>query len=153
MISVLFVCLGNICRSPAMEATLKHMAAKKNMQIHVDSCGMGWAHLGQHPDPRSFEAAKKKGILIDHRAQQFEDCFFDVYDLILVVEQDIVEQLKARSPQHQEKIKLATEFSRKFKGQPIPDPYYMSKSGFDDVMDIIIDACEGLLIYLNKKSV
>lgn len=151
MISVMFVCMANICRSPALMATLKHLAAIRKMDLEVDSCGIGWVHLGERADPRSFEAAKKKGILIDHRAQQFQDHFFEAYDYILTVDQDIAEQLKLRGPQHKDKVKLATEYSRKFKGQAIPDPYYMSKPGFDEVMDIIVDSCEGLLDYLKER--
>jgi len=153
MIAVLFVCMANICRSPALEAALRHLAAQRNLgdQLHTDSCGIGWVHLGERPDPRSFEAAKKLGILIDHRTQQFQDHFFEVYDLILTVDQEIAEQLKLRAPNLKEKIKLATEFSRKFKGQPIPDPYYMSKSGFDEVMEIVLDSCNGLLDHLFKS--
>lgn len=142
--------MGNICRSPALHATLIHMAVKKKPDIHVDSCGIGWVHVGERADPRSFEAAKKRGILIDHRAQQFQDHFFEVFDLILTVDNDIAEQLKARSPHHKAKVKLATEFSRKYKNQPIPDPYYLSLSGFDEVMDIVIDTCEGLLAHIIK---
>jgi protein-tyrosine phosphatase len=145
MTSILFVCMGNICRSPALAATLKHLAIQKKRDLHVDSCGIGWVHLGERPDPRSFEAAKKKGILIDHRAQQFREEFFEIFDLILPVEEEIAEQLKLRSPAHQEKIHLVTNFSRKYKGQGIPDPYYMGKEGFDQVMDMIVDCCEGLL--------
>ncbi|MES2274250.1 MAG: low molecular weight protein-tyrosine-phosphatase [Chlamydiota bacterium] len=152
MISILFVCMANICRSPALQATLRHLAAKQNLsnQLHIDSCGIGWVHLGEHPDPRTFASAKKKGILIDHRSQQFQDSFFEEFDLILTVDPEISEQLKLRSglPEHQAKIRLATEFSSKYKDQPILDPYYMSGSGFDEVMDQIIDCCEGILRHL-----
>ena len=145
---ILFVCVANICRSPALQATLKHLAAQKKKPIEVDSCGIGWVHLGERCDPRTFEAAKKRGILIDHRTQQFQDHFFEVYDHILAVDSDIVEQLKLKSPQHQGKVQLATAYSRKFKNQPIPDPYYLSPSGFDEVMEIIFDSCEGLLDHI-----
>lgn len=155
MKSILFVCIANICRSPALHATLKHLATKRGMadQLHIDSCGIGWVHLGERPDQRTFEAAKKRGILIDHRTQQFQDHFFDIFDSIVVeaVDEEIAEQLKAKSPQHKDKIKMATDFSKKYKGQPIPDPYYMSPSGFDEVMDMIVDCCEGLLDSLNPK--
>lgn len=126
-------------------ATLNHLAAQKKIDIHADSCGIGWVHLGERPDRRSFEAAKKKGILIDHRSQQFQDLFFEAYDLILTVDEEISEQLKLRSPEHKNKVKLATEYSRKYKGQAIPDPYYLSESGFDEVMDMIVDCCEGIV--------
>lgn len=146
MKSILFVCMANICRSPALQAALKHLAAQKKIDLHVESCGIGWVHLGERADPRTFEAAKKRGILIDHRTQQFQDEFFEAYDLILAVDSEMVEQLVYRSPQHKHKIKLVTDYSKKYKGQPIPDPYYMAGSGFDEVMDIILDCCEGLLV-------
>ncbi len=152
MKSILFVCMANICRSPALQATLKHLAAKQKIDLHIESCGLGWVHLGERADPRTFEAAKKKGIFIDHRTQQFQDEFFEAYDLILAVDQDMVEQLIHRSPQHKDKVKLATAYSKKYKGQPIPDPYYMAKSGFDDVMDIILDSCEGLIANLKTSG-
>lgn len=156
MTSVLFVCLANICRSPAMEATLRHLAVKKNLgeKLYVDSCGIGWVHLGERPDPRSFEAAKKHGIVIDHITQQFQDHFFDDFDLILTVDQDMVEQLKARAttPEQKEKILVATHFSKKFKGQPIPDPYYMGAHGFDQVMEMILDSCDGVIKHLFRSD-
>ncbi len=144
--------MANICRSPALMATLRHMATEKKLsdQIYVDSCGIGWFHLGEHPDRRTFEAAKKKNILIDHRAHQFQDHFFDDFDYIFVATQDLAEQLKIRTqnPAHLAKIHLATAFSKKYRGQDIPDPYYMSLSGFDEVMEIIIDCCKGILHHL-----
>lgn len=156
MISVLFVCMANICRSPAMQAALTHMAAQRKLgdQLHVDSCGLGWVHLGEHPDRRTFDSAKKKGILIDHRSQQFQDHFFDQFDYILTVTKEISEQLKIRTnnPKHLAKIKLATEFSKRFKDQEIPDPYYMSMDGFDEVMEIILDCSEGLLNHLFRDK-
>lgn len=136
-------------------ASLRHLAAEKGIgeKLYVDSCGLGWFHLGQHPDRRSFEAAKKKGILIDHRAQQFQEGFFDAYDYIFAVDDVVIEQLKAKahSEAHKEKIFLATEFSKKWKRQAIPDPYYLSPSGFDDAMDMILDSCRGILRFLEKK--
>lgn len=148
--NILFVCMANICRSPALMATLRHLAAQRKVDLFVDSCGIGWVHLGERPDPRSFAAAKKKGILIDHQAQQFQEAFFDAYDLILTVDEEISEQLKLRSPGHANKIQLATAFSRKHKGKAIPDPYYLSASGFDEVMEMILDSCEGLLSHLTQ---
>jgi protein-tyrosine phosphatase len=145
MKSVLFVCLGNICRSPVFEAVCKHLAAKKNLDLLIDSCGLGWAHLGERPDARSFEAAKKRDIILDHRSQQFQESFFEIYDLILVVDNDILEQLQKRSPENKHKIHLVTKFSKRFKDKIVPDPYYMGPSGFDEVVDMAFDCCEGLL--------
>src|SRR5881394_2893268 len=117
--SVLFVCMANICRSPALAATLRHLAAQKGLTIKVDSCGVGWFHVGEHPDPRTFEAAKKRGILIDHRSQQFRETFFDEFDLILTVDPVITEQIKlrAKSPREKNKVRLVTDFSSEYKGQ------------------------------------
>jgi protein-tyrosine phosphatase len=147
--SILFVCMANICRSPALAAALRHASVKKGVadRIKVDSCGIGWFHVGQHPDPRTFEAAKKRGIFIDHRSQQFREAFFDEFGLILAVEPAILDQLKlrAQSPEQAAKIRLATDFSPKYKGQPIFDPYYMNSPGFDEMMEMAIDCSEGIL--------
>lgn len=148
--NILFVCLANICRSPALMATFNHLAALKKLDVHADSCGMGWTHLGQRPSMKTFEAAKKRGILIDHRAEEFQDSFFEIYDLILPVNDEIAEQLKQRGPKFAHKIKLATEYSEKYKAQPIADPYYLSENGFDEVLDIIEDACKGLIKRLSQ---
>ena len=136
-------------------AALKHGAVERGWgeKIFVDSCGLGWFHLGQHPDRRTFEAAKKKGILIDHRAQQFQEGFFEGFDYIFTVDSDILEQLKARAGTEGQKGKLflASAFSSRYRDQPIPDPYYMSSSGFDEVMEMILECSEGILKFLEKK--
>ncbi len=153
--SILFVCLANICRSPAFEATLRHLALEgKHEGVVVDSCGVGWQHVGEHPDPRTFAAAKKRGILIDHLAQQFSVHFFDEFDYIFAVDADIVLQLQyqARNEQDKKKLFLATCFSERFKDQDIPDPYYMGPSGFDDVMEMVVDACQGILHHVIMRS-
>lgn len=151
-ISILFVCLGNICRSPALAATLHHFALEKNCSdyLRIDSCGLNWLHVGEHPDPRSFAAAKKRGIMIDHQAQQFRDHFFDEFDMIFAVDREVVDQIHyhARSEKEKKKVYLATAFSKRFKDQDIPDPYYLSSSGFDDVMEMVLDSCKGLLDHL-----
>lgn len=133
-------------------ATFNHLALARKVDAHADSAGIGWVHVGERPSLRMFEAAKKRGILIDHKTQQFQDSFFDLYDLILPVEADIAEQLKLRSPHHTKKIHLVTDFSRNYKGQPIPDPYYLSDNGFDEVFEMISDCCEGLLAYLGMDE-
>ncbi|MBM3183919.1 MAG: low molecular weight phosphotyrosine protein phosphatase [Chlamydiae bacterium] len=156
MKSILFVCAANICRSPTLAATFHHLVTQKGQsnKFRIDSCGIGWFHVGERPDPRAFEAAKKKGILIDHRAQQFREEFFETFDLILTVEPVITEQLELRTKkqEHQQKIRLVTDFSSKFKGQPILDPYYMNEGGFDEMMEMILDACKGLLETLINRQ-
>ena len=155
MVSVLFVCLANICRSPALEAALRHLVVQKGIadRFHIDSCGMGWYHLGEGPDPRTFESAKKRGILIDHKAQQFQESFFKDFDYIFAVDSEIVKQLQhmARAEEEKKKVQLATAYSARFKNQPIPDPYYMTHHGFVDVMEIAIDCSEGILRHIEGK--
>lgn len=126
-------------------ATFNYLALQKNREVHADSCGISWVHLGEKPNQNTFDAAKKRGVLIDHRSQQFQDSFFEEFDLILTVDEEISEQLKLRGPKFKEKIKLATDFSPKYRGQPIPDPYFSSEDGFDQMMDMVFDSCEGLL--------
>ncbi len=154
MISVLFVCMANICRSPTLEAALRHLAAKAGLaeSLHVDSCGVGWHHVGERPSQRMFEVAKKHEILIDHQSQQFQPYMFEIYDLILAVDRPVLEQVKlqATNESEREKVQLATAYSKRFKDQEIPDPYYLS-SGFEGVMDMILDSCEGLLHQVIKK--
>jgi protein-tyrosine phosphatase len=144
---ILFVCMSNICRSPALEAVLRAEAARRHLPITVDSCGVGWFHLGDPPDARMAEAARKRSIIFDHSAQEFQERFFDEFDLILAVDQDILEQLKlqATSPERLDKLRLATAFSKKFHGQEIPDPYYLGATGFDYVMDMAEDIAAGIL--------
>lgn len=154
MISILFVCLANICRSPALEATFRHLVKQKGWEdrFQIDSSGIGWFHLGQHPDQRTFEAAKKRGIFIDHRAQQFQEADFDRYDYILAADEEVLSHLKkwAKTESQKNKVELATHFTTQFKGQSIPDPYYLSDQGFDQIMDVVIACAEGLLDHLSK---
>jgi protein-tyrosine phosphatase len=146
--------MANICRSPALEAALRHLAAEAGLadQLHTDSCGLGWHHVGEKPSQRMFEEARKRGILIDHQSQQFLPFMFDVYDLILAVNATVVEQIKlqAKNEDEKKKVHLATAYSKRFKDQEIPDPYYLS-AGFDGVMDMILDSCEGILEQVIKK--
>jgi protein-tyrosine phosphatase len=132
-----------------LEASLRHLAVskKRSDEFKIDSCGISWMHVGEHPDPRTFAAASKRGILIDHRAQQFSVQFFDEYQHIMAVDREIAEQVKylARSDVEKNKVLMATAFSKRFKNEDIPDPYYLSHSGFDQVMDMVIDSCEGIL--------
>ena len=156
MTSILFVCLGNICRSPCAEGVLLHMAksSKFPSDIHVESCGLGDWHQGNLPDERMRRAAEARGIVLCSRAQPFNPDFFETFDYILAVDHSVMYELHrwAKKPQHKAKIHLATDFSRTYKDQEIPDPYYSDQGGFDLVMDMIEDACEGLLEHLKKQG-
>lgn len=154
MVAVLFVCLGNICRSPAAEGVLKHMAAKDGVDLVVESCGMGDWHIGHLPDERMRDASMTRGIVLSSKARQFQRSFFDRFDYILVSDHEVLNHLYryADDPGHKAKIHLMTAFSPSYKGQEIPDPYYLGSAAFDLVLDMLEDSCEGLLKAIEKKQ-
>ena len=151
MYSILFVCLGNICRSPAAEGILLHLAKKHNKEIHVESCGIGDWHVGQLPDQRMRKAAKIRGITLTSRAQQFDTSFFTQFDYILAADKTVFHELQryAKTPEQKIKIQLIMKFSKIYQEQDIPDPYYYGQDNFELVMDMLEDACQGLLERLN----
>lgn len=152
MPSVMFVCLGNICRSPAAEGLLRHIALRDPIGevLYIESSGLGDWHIGQLPDERMRVAAKNRGIVLSSRAQQFKHAFLDRFDLILAADNQILKDLYqyAKTPDHKAKIHLITNFSSSYQGQEIPDPYYQGEAGFELVLDMIEDSCEGLLNFL-----
>ncbi len=156
MVEVLFVCLGNICRSPAAEGMLRHVAAKDPLanKINVKSCGLGSWHVGQLPDARMQEVAKRRGLILSSRAQQFRSDFFDRYDYILVADKEVMNVLYqyAATPEHKAKLHLITVYSSCYQGQEIPDPYYGGEAGFEMVLDMLEDSCEGLLEHIRQSS-
>ena len=150
-VSVLFVCLGNICRSPAGEGVLKYLVNQdSSLDIHVESCGIGDWHLGQPPDRRMQEAAAMRGIPLTSRAQQFQSNFLDKFDYILVSDKEILKFLyqHAKTAEHKAKIHLMTAFSSVYSGQEVPDPYYQPNGAFDLVLNMLEDACQGLLRHI-----
>ena len=152
--SVLFVCLGNICRSPAAEGILRHQAEKEGVNIHVESCGLGDWHKGNLPDERMREASKKRGIALTSRAQKMEHEFFDRFDFIFVADHKVMNELYkfAESPEHKAKMHFITHFSSSYKGQDVPDPYYDGEAGFENVLDMLEDSCEGILTHIKAKA-
>lgn len=155
MISVLFVCLGNICRSPAAEGMLRHMAAQDPSlpELRVESCGLGDWHVGQLPDERIRYAAKARGITLANRAQVFKHHFLDEFDYILAADHEVLNDLYryATNPEHKAKIHLITDFSKAYKNEEVPDPYYQGEHAFELVLDMLEDSCQGLLEHIHKE--
>lgn len=156
MISVLFVCFGNICRSPALQACLQNLLKNKNISnsFHVESCGVGGHFVGSPVDSRMKKMAEKRGLVLEHTAIVFQDVFYLDYDYIFVVTKEIKQYLEEGAPDQASrgKIYLSTHFSKRFKDHDLPDPYYGGEGRFDLVFDMIEDSVEGILEFLEQKK-
>ncbi len=149
MVKVLFVCLGNICRSPTAHGVFEQMLVDEKISqlVSVDSAGTGAWHVGKPPDGRAQQAAKSRGFDLSHiRARQVNDSDFEMFDYILAMDKSNLEDLKSQCPSaYQKKITLFLSFGHGQKGMEVPDPYYGGSKGFDKVLDLVEDACLGLL--------
>lgn len=149
---VMFVCLGNICRSPTAEAILKKKAAAASLDLHVESSGLGDWYVGQLADPRTRDAASRRGFTLSGRAQKFLQSHLDEFDYILAADNHILHQLqKIATPEQKAKIALMTDYASAFRGEEVPDPFYEGEAAFEHVLDILEDACEGLLHQIKRK--
>ncbi|WP_175653645.1 low molecular weight protein-tyrosine-phosphatase [Pseudomonas sp. Marseille-P9899] len=151
---VLFVCLGNICRSPTAEGVLRHQLTKAGLAdvIEVASAGTGDWHVGKQPDSRTRRAAQLRGYdLSSQRAQQVRVEHFNEYDLILAMDKSNLANLQSLRPGHASaELDL---FLRRYEGaiDEVPDPYYGGEQGFEQVLDLIEAACRGLVIELKGR--
>jgi low molecular weight protein-tyrosine phosphatase len=148
-VGVLFVCTGNICRSPTAEAIFRKLAADAGMEeaVTADSAGTHGYHVGEPPDPRAQKAAAKRGYdLSALRARRFEPADFQRFDLILAMDQEHHAVLSSMArPSAGHKLKLMMSYARRFKEREVPDPYYGGPQGFERVLDMLEDAAKGLL--------
>ena len=153
---VLFVCMGNICRSPTAEGVFRKLALKhfSDQLIHIDSCGTIGYHVGEAPDSRSVEAAKLRGYdLSSQRSRKFSSEDFDNFDYILVMDKANKNDLISLAGQNQDylnKIQLFLEYTTQKGIKEVPDPYYGGSQGFNYVIDLIEDASRGLIEHLLK---
>jgi protein-tyrosine phosphatase len=153
--SVLFVCMGNICRSPTADGVFqkKVLLAGLSTAVKVDSAGTHNYHPGKAPDERSQSHAYLRGYdLSALRARQVQEADFEAFDLILAMDWDNLALLQADCPpQHQHKLRRLTEFCQTFDATVVPDPYYDGAAGFETVLDLVEDACEGLLTHVRQQ--
>ncbi len=156
-IKVLFVCLGNICRSPAAEGVFLNKLKNRGIEdkFIVDSAGTGAWHIGKPADIRMCQAAKRRGITLPSLARQILEKDFQNFDLILTMDNQNYENvhelfLKSNLPKKAKIKKMMSYSSNKIITQ-VPDPYYGGDDGFDQVLDLLEDACEGLLASLTTN--
>jgi len=155
---ILFVCLGNICRSPAAESVFACLIQKQGLvnKYHIDSAGTGAWHVGSQADSRMKDAAKKRGIVIESIARQITLDDLHKFDLILTMDNEnlstVIALAKELDSTLTSKIKPILSYSSNAQLMDVPDPYYGGEKGFEKVLDLLEDACEGLLKDLSVKN-
>jgi protein-tyrosine phosphatase len=152
---ILFVCLGNICRSPTAEVVFRDVALREapDLALQVDSAGTAAYHIGQAPDPRTRAAALRRGYdLSPLRARVVEPPDFEHFDLILAMDRENLSDLQRRAPQSaRARVRLFLEFAPELGTTDVPDPYYGGSNGFEEVLDLVETASRGLLRYVREQ--
>jgi protein-tyrosine phosphatase len=152
---VVFICMGNICRSPTAHGVFRHKLREAGwaQRIAVDSAGTLDYHAGEPPDPRSQRHAARRGYdLSDLRARYLDAQDFESADLLLVMDDENLATAKRRCPpQHRHKLRRLTDFCRAQRSRSVPDPYSGGARDFERVLDLVEDACDGLLEHLRGK--
>jgi protein-tyrosine phosphatase len=150
-VRLLFVCLGNICRSPTAEGVMRGLLEREGLsgRILVESAGTGDWHVGSPPDARAAAAARARGLELDGSARQVRGADFEDFDLLLAMDRENAEDLRRLAPGEPEraKVRLLREFDPAGGGRAldVPDPYYGAAGGFEEVLDLVEAACSGLL--------
>jgi len=149
MVNVLFVCMGNICRSPTAEGVFTRLVEEAGLldKIGIDSAGTHAYHVGEPPDPRAQKSALARGIDISQlRARRAVSEDFERFDYVLAMDYDNLQNLEPLcEPQHSAKLQLFLEYGSHADTREVPDPYYGGPMGFERVLDLIEDASNGLL--------
>ena len=151
---VLFVCMGNICRSPTVEGVFREYVARElpDLLVEIDSAGTHAYHVGQPPDPRAQRAAERRGIdLSDLRARRIIEADFSTFDLVLAMDRLNVAVMEEVCPaEHRSRIRLLMEFAPSIGREDVPDPYYGGSNGFEYVLDLAEEASAGLVAHVKS---
>lgn len=150
---ILFVCLGNICRSPAADGIMRHIVRERGLgaEVAVDSAGTYAGHTGELPDARMRRAASRRGYELTHRARQIREEDFGKFDMIVVMDDRNYEHVHRLAPSRADAariFRMREFFSRHPGWDHVPDPYYEGAEGFELVLDMLEDGCEGILAHL-----
>lgn len=155
-IHVLFVCMGNICRSPAGEIIFRKKVEEAGLEdrIRIDSAGTIGYHAGNPPDPRMSETLRGRGYHISGNSRQIQAKDLDEFDLILVADRENLADVRSLVPRGSDlgHVKLLTDYCTEHDADHVPDPYYGGPSGFEKVADLVEDACEGLLRSISSNE-
>lgn len=151
---ILFVCMGNICRSPSAEGVFRRVLQTRapDLQVEIDSAGTHEYHVGSAPDRRAIAAASRRGIdLSSLRARHVSDEDFERFDLILAMDEDNLRELQRRARADvRDRIRLVMEFAPAAIARNVPDPYYGGPEGFEHVLDLLEEAAQGLIDHLRS---
>ena len=154
-LKVLFVCSGNICRSPTADGVFRHLIVQAGLQnkVLVDSAGTLDYHVGSPPDRRSVRAAARRGYEIGAlRARELAIADYADFDYLLAMDREHLAIMQSSAPpEYQEKIALMLDFSDRYRGNEVPDPYYGGPQGFEHVLDLIEDGATGLLSEISRR--
>lgn len=155
-IRLLFVCLGNICRSPAADGIMRALVERQGMadRIEIDSAGTYGGHVGELPDRRMRQHALQRGYELTHRSRPVRRSDFETFDLLFAMDHTNYDDLRRMAPdvESQKKVVRMTDYCLKMKVDHVPDPYYEGASGFELVLDILEDACRGVLDSIGRSG-
>lgn len=149
-VRILFVCLGNICRSPAAQGVMEQLVKEKGVEdkFVIDSAGLYGGHAGDLPDHRMRVHAQRRGLNLTHRSRQVRESDFDRFDIIVAMDNSNYDRLRALAPTPEDErkvVKMADFFTLHPWADCVPDPYYDGAQGFENALDLIEDGCNTLL--------
>ena len=155
-VRILFVCLGNICRSPAAHGVMERLVEERGVadRFEIDSAGLYGGHAGDLPDNRMRAHARRRGLNLTHRSRQVRESDFDRFDIIVAMDDSNYDRLRAMAPTPEDEkkvVKMADFFTQHPWADCVPDPYYDGAEGFENALDLIEDGCLTLLERVQSK--
>lgn len=152
-IRVLFVCLGNICRSPLAEGVFRHLVSRAGLadRFEIDSAGTSGYHIGDPPDPRTTRVAAARGVPLTSRARQIGRADLDGFDYVIVMDAENLSAVRRLATRSAAEVRMLREFDPEAEDPDVPDPYFGGERGFETVHDIVEAGCVGLLQHIRHE--